>query len=198
MFAYFEKLERIDWNNVIDTSEVISMRKTFMSCYHLEKIDLSSWDVRNVKYLSCFFSTCKHLKEVKCFRLDIPKLEDTSWMFTNCRSIVSIDFSDLTAPLLTSCEGMFYACHSLKAVNLANLKTPNCLKIEEMFDEDILMSVLSTDNEQIKQEFFNPKDEDAQILDKYKIQRRVVPDSEWEIPIYEWDKPKINRKETIF
>lgn len=198
MFAYFEKLERIDWNNVIDTSEVISMRKTFMSCYQLRKIDLSSWDVRNVKYLTCFFSTCERLKEVKWFKFDIPKLEDMSWMFTNCNLIKSVDFSDLTAPLLTSCEGMFYSCYALRAVNLANLKTQNQLKVEKMFDEDGVLSVLSTDNEQIKTEFLNPKEKDAEILNSNEIQRKVVPFSEWKIPVYEWDKPKKNRKEAIF
>ena len=192
MFAGFENMLSIEWNNVITTRNLISVRQMFAGCERLKTIDLSSFDVSNVKYMECMFSTCKQLEEIKWFKFNTANVEDVSYMFTNCHSLRSVDLSGFDTSSLRKCVEMFNRCAVLRAVNLGNWtpnKTGKELNIENMFHTTGLLTILTTGNEAVKNLFLNPPDaETADCLEENDLHRKVVPVSEWCVPTYPWDK----------
>lgn len=201
MFAGFENLKSIEWNNVTTTKNVVSMRQMFAGCENLKRLDLSSFDVRNAKYMDGMFSTCEKLEDIKWFRFNTANVEDVSRMFTNCHSLRAIDLSGFDTTSLTNCKKMFNRCAILRAVNLGNWspnKDGRQLNIEDMFHTTGLLSVLTTGNEEVKRLFLNPPDaETRDCLIENNIERKVVPVSEWKIPTYAWDKMPPSRGEAL-
>lgn len=201
MFAGFENLNSIEWNNVITTRSLVSMRQMFAGCENLKNLDLRPFDVSNVKFMDGLFSTCEKLENIKWFRFNTANVEDVSYMFTNCHSLRSVDLSGFDTSSLKSCKKMFNRCAILRAVNLGNWtpnKTGKELNIENMFHTTGLLSVLTTGNEAVKNLFLNPPDEETKdCLIENNIERKVVPVSEWKIPTYAWDKTQPIRGESL-
>ena len=58
MFYRCESLESIDVSNW-DVSNVKDMHSMFEGCESLESIDVSKWDVRNIRDIKNMFNGCK-------------------------------------------------------------------------------------------------------------------------------------------
>ena len=188
MFAGFENLKSIEWNNVITTRNLISVRQMFAGCEEMKYLDLSCFDMSNVKYMEGMFSTCEKLENIKWFRFNTSKVEDVSYLFTNCHALRSVDFRNFDSKSLSKCKKMFNRCGA-RAVNLGNWSANKELDIENMFHTTGLMTILTTENEHVKHLFLNPPDaETADCLKENDLCRKIVPDSEWKIPTYAWDK----------
>jgi len=97
-----EEGDDIDFND-IDTSNINDMEGIFAYNSKLTKIDISEWDVSNVKTM----------------------ME----MFTGCKSLESIgDISDWKIESLTDITGMFYGCDKL--TNTGDLNKWDASKIK--------------------------------------------------------------------
>lgn len=191
MFAGFENVKSIEWNNVVDTSRVVAMKEMFAGCYKIPHLDLSSFDVSNVKYMDGMFSTCRNLKDIDWFRFNTSKVEDTSYMFTNCQRLKSVDLRGFDTTSLKSCKKMFNDCYMLKAVNLGNwypTSNERELCVENMFRETTILSCLTTSNPLVENEYLNPDESTAKGLTENEIVRKIVPVTEWKVPVYEWEK----------
>lgn len=189
MFAGFDSLTSIEWNNVITTRNVISMRRMFAGCEKLKTIDLRPFDVKNVKYMEGLFSTCEQLEDIKWFRFNTSNVEDVSYMFTNCHSLRSVDFSEFDTSSLKTCKKMFNKC-GVKAVNLGNWSPTSPsqeLNIEGMFSTTGLLSMLTTSNPIVQKEYLNMDEATRECQVENNIPRKIVPASGWEIPVYAWE-----------
>ena len=82
-----EEGDNIDFND-IDTSNIDDMEGIFAYKSKLTKIDISEWDVSNVKSMMEMFAGCKNLESIG-------------------------DISDWKTESLTDITGMFYGCGKL-------------------------------------------------------------------------------------
>ena len=113
MYATFR-----DCNNLVSINftgwnpKVKEIYNLFTNCYKLESVDLSGFDVSNVKDLGAVFSNCYALKELNLSTWETSDLTKVNYLFANCRNLSSIDISKLNIISTTTSD---------KA--LANLKT---------------------------------------------------------------------------
>lgn len=199
MFAGFFELESLEWNNVITTREMRSMRDMFDGCKSLRNVDLRDFDVSNVKYMNGLFSACKKLENIKWFRFNTANVEDVSYMFTNCHNLRSVNLSGFDASSLKSCKKMFNKC-GVKAVNLGNWASTSPtqeLNAEGMFDTTGLLSMLTTSNPIVQREYLNMDEATRECQEENNIPRKIVPVSEWKVPTYAWEKMPPSRGESL-
>ena len=78
----FKYIDISDW----DVSNVKSMRHMFYECDKLESIgDISKWDVSNVTDMNRTFCHCKYLNP-DISNWDVSNVTIMNWMFRNCQS----------------------------------------------------------------------------------------------------------------
>ena len=195
MFAGFKNLKSIEWNNVVSTKDTISMYQMFSGCFNLEKLDLSSWDVSNVKSMNGMFVECKKLHEIEWFKFNTSKVEDVSYMFTNCHSLRSVNLSGFDTSSLLTCKKMFKRC-GVEKVNLGHWYPTSPIKelnVEDMFHTTGLLHSLATSNPKVAELYLNPPDaETRDCLIENNIPRNLYPVVESRAQ-QTWEKPRPQR-----
>ena len=107
------KLNPIDFND-IDVSNIDSfLDKLDMGIFNdmnFKYIDISDWDVSNVKSMRQMFQWCKELKSVgDISKWDVSKVIYMNGMFSNCYYF-NQNISDWDVSSVTEMQYMFYNC----------------------------------------------------------------------------------------
>ena len=98
-----------------------------------EYIDISDWNVSNVKDMSYMFCRCEQLKSVGDISdWNVSNVKDMSYMFDKCKNLKSIgDLSNWNVSNVEDMSRMFLSCEQLKSVG--DLSNWNVLNVEDMF-----------------------------------------------------------------
>ena len=103
----FKYIDISDW----DVSNIKSMNSMFYWCEELESAgDLSNWDVSNVMLMRTMFSYCSKLKslgDISCW--DVSNVTDMRFMFEWCESF-NQDISNWNVSNETYMDFMFHNC----------------------------------------------------------------------------------------
>ena len=116
-----------------DVSNVKYMIGVFSDCEQLKSVgDLSNWDVSNVKNMAAMFSGCYRLKSVgDLSNWNVSNTEHISFMFGSCAQLTSVgDLSNWNVSNIKDMRRMFYGCEKLKSVG--DLSNWNVSKVEDM------------------------------------------------------------------
>ena len=129
----FEYIDISDW----DVSNVKNMVGMFYKCKQLKSIgDISDWDVSNVEDMSVMFYRCEKLTSVgDLSNWDISNVRDISSMFCNCEQLTSVgDLSKWNVSNVMDVGSIFYGCKQLKSVgDLSNWNISNVKNMYNMF-----------------------------------------------------------------
>ena len=103
----FKYIDISDW----DVSNVKSMNSMFFCCEELKSTgDISKWDVSNATNMSYMFYMCKELKSVgNISGWDVSKVSDMGYMFGYCESF-NKNISSWDVSSVTDMSYMFYRC----------------------------------------------------------------------------------------
>ena len=91
MFYNKTNLTEIDFNDVVDTSNVTNMYYMFQYCTGLEKLDLSSFDTSKVTNMELMFDHCTSLEYLDLRSFDTKNVTNMKWMLgsnTNLEAIL--------------------------------------------------------------------------------------------------------------
>ena len=80
----------------------------FGYCRHLESINLSMFDTKNVTNMESMFNTCDNLKDLDLSSFDTKNVTNMSNMFWNCEKLENIDLSSFDTKNVTDMHGLFY------------------------------------------------------------------------------------------
>ena len=111
------KRNPIDFND-IDVSNIDSFRdKLDMGIFNdmnFKYIDISDWDVSNIKLMSGMFFMCKELKSVgDISKWNVSKVTDMNSMFCGCNELEFIgDISKWNVSNVTNMGHMFNSCNN--------------------------------------------------------------------------------------
>lgn len=133
MFQNFESLEKINFNNIIDTSDVTIMSNMFYNCKSLKKLDLKDYNTTNVTNMSFMFYYCSNLEEVDVSNFNTINLTLMHDMFSECISLSRIDLSSFNTSKVINMSHLFYDCLTLKELDLSNFDTSNVTNMANMF-----------------------------------------------------------------
>ena len=118
---HITKLEISNGNtdlNCIDTSQITSMGFVFYdlfgghNCKDLN-IDISGWDVSNVKNMNCMFWACENIT-FDISKWDVSKVTDMSSMFERCFRLFELDLNFFNTDNVQNMCNMFDGCSKLK------------------------------------------------------------------------------------
>ena len=109
-----------------------------------EYIDISDWDVSNVKNMVGMFYRCKQLKSIGDISdWDVSNVKDMSVMFYSCEQLKSVgDLSNWDISNVEYMSSMFYMCKQLKSVgDLSKWNVSKVNYMNNMFDNSGIINI---------------------------------------------------------
>jgi LPXTG-motif cell wall-anchored protein len=122
-------IENLDY---IDTSNVTTMSRAFISCGNIEELDLSSWDTSKVKYFSKMFQGCYSLKSINLSNINTSNAVRMDEMFS-ATGLEKLDLSSFDTSNVEDMSNMFMGSDSLTTLNLSNFNTSKVFTMSDMF-----------------------------------------------------------------
>ena len=107
--------------NIIDTSQITDMEDLFMNIrlnkLKTVKIDISEWNVSNVKTMRNMFCYRNFLTSIgDISRWGVSSVEDMHQMFCYCEELKNIDVSNWNVSNVKTMEAMFAGCWKLTSI----------------------------------------------------------------------------------
>ena len=140
----FSHLLRLTSVNVemLDISDVTSLRYMFSTCSALKTLDLSSWDTSAVRDMREIFLGCATLCDLKLPRNFVTSsCTDISSMFEGCFSLSSVDVSHWDTSSVQSMRKTF-AETGIKNLDLSSFDMTSCTRVTGMFRDSVKLRKL--------------------------------------------------------
>ena len=161
MFYNLQSLRTVDFGNFGINEKTTSMNSMFSDCFSLTELDLSNWNIMNVKDLSYIFHYCWSLTNLEisnwntsnvakmqgmftgCSKLsnlnvsnwDTSNVTNLDTMFLGCESLTDLDVSDWDTNNVTHMVGVFWSCSNLLKLDVSNWNTANVRDMSKMFSD---------------------------------------------------------------
>ena len=106
-YTKFKYIDISDW----DVSNIKSMEDMFFMCKELKSVgDISNWDVSNVTTMSDMFDRCKELESTgDLSNWDVSNVTNMGYMFAYCKKF-NQDLSKWDVSKVTNIISSFYLC----------------------------------------------------------------------------------------
>ena len=128
MFSLCESLEELNLSGW-DVSNVKGFDHMFEGCSSLVTLDLSSWDVSNAVYAYRMFKGCSSLSSLNVAGWNTSSMKDAYAMFAGCSTLPTVDVSGWNVSGVRDMRSMFEGCTSLAGLNVSKWDTS---KVEDM------------------------------------------------------------------
>jgi len=109
-----------NFNITLNTTNVEDMSYMFFSS-NLKKIDLSSFETKNVKNMCHMLEGSASLNYIN-LDINTNNVEDMSYMFKSCGLLNELDLSKFNTEKVKDMPFMFKDCMSLRSIKISNLK----------------------------------------------------------------------------
>lgn len=129
MFQGCSRLNKLTLPRKVKTEKLESMFYMFDGCSSLTALDLSAWNLNNVKDMESLFKNCSGLTSVALPKVTSKKIQYMQRMFSGCSSLTSIDLSGWNVENVTEMGDLFYGCSNLKALDLSGWTPRSLTKI---------------------------------------------------------------------
>jgi len=90
----------------------------FNDCSSLKYIDLSNFNVQNVKNMRCMFSNCSSLTKINLSNFNAQNITNMGFFFCGCKSLNNINLSNFNVQKVTNLYNMFKNCSSFINIKL--------------------------------------------------------------------------------
>lgn len=118
--------------NTLDTSKVTDMSRMFYWT-GFQTLDLSGLDVSNVTDMAEMFYGCRYLTSLNVQSWDTSKVARMRRLFCDCRSLTRLDIRTWDTSQVTDMSNMFGYCWSLAELDVRNLDTSSVRDMDSMF-----------------------------------------------------------------
>ena len=130
-----------------NTSKVKNMSGMFNDA-NIKKLDLSSWDTKNVTDMSKMFDHAYNLAELNLNNFNTSKVTNMRQMFAYASDLTNLDVTSFDTSHVTDMFAMFSGTEKLSSLNLSHFNTSNVTNMSVMFygDKSIVNLDLSSFN----------------------------------------------------
>ena len=115
--------------NFIDTNKITDMSNLFINCEY--DIDVSNWDMSNVKNMSYMFYKCYKFTGKGIGNWNVSNVKDIGGMFAGCEKF-DCNLSNWDVSNVTNTAGMFCFCKNFDC-DLSRWNVSNVTCMEYMF-----------------------------------------------------------------
>ena len=133
LFKGYTLLQKIEFYDAFDTSNVTDMSGMFYGCEALTALDVSGFDTSNVTGMDSMFTRCESLTTLDLSGFNTSNLTDMSWMFDDCESLTTLDVSSFDTSSVTDMSWMFDSCKSLTTLDVSGFHTGRVESMGFMF-----------------------------------------------------------------
>ena len=144
MFFGGQELKNLDLSK-FNTSNVTDMSEMFSGCW-VTSLNLANFNTSNVTNMSGMFVCCFGLTSLDLSSFNISKVTNMSDMFIECIKLTSLNLSNFTTENVTDMSRMFMGCNKLTSLNLSNFNTENVSDMSGMFEDCIELTSLNLSN----------------------------------------------------
>lgn len=135
-------LDVSNWN----ASNVKNMELAFAGCSQLQNLDVSQWDTNNVVNMNSMFAGCEQLQQFNGNNWDVRKVLNMSSMFINNKQILHLDLNNWNVDNVQIMSSMFANCNQLQLVEVGNWQTKSLTNASAMFRYDDSLQQLDLTN----------------------------------------------------
>jgi len=132
MFENCSHIEKIDLSS-FNSRNVTDMSYMFCSCDSLRSINLTEFQTNNVTNMTKMFYGCNKLLGLNLNYFDTSNVTEMSYMFAICRDLLFLDLSSFNTKKVTNMEGLFCFCVNLNFIDVSSFNTENVVNMECMF-----------------------------------------------------------------
>lgn len=115
-----------------------SLANMFKDAKSLQSIDVSGWDVSNIKMMNGMFLNCESLISIDLSDWQWSQVTNMDTMFYGCKNLKNIDVSSLTRAPVSS-NSMFEGCTSLESIDFSNVNSDNFMRYSDRIFKDCVM-----------------------------------------------------------
>lgn len=159
LFGYFTNVQKIEFNgvfftdNVVDasgmfykdeklvemdvsgfrTANMTNMSFMFSYCYLLEKLDVSCFDTAKVTDMNTMFQRCESLRTLDVSGFDTANVTDMQYMFNGVKYVPVLDVSGFDTAKVTNMMCMFHECGAVKELDVSGFDTDKVTSMAAMF-----------------------------------------------------------------
>ena len=133
LFKGYTLLEKIEFQDAFDTSNVTNVHGMFNGCESLISLDVSGFNTNNMTDMSSMFNGCKSLTSLDVSGFNTSNVRDMQYMFASCASLTSLDVSGFDTGNVTNMSSMFTWCESLTSLDVSGFDTSNVTNMSYMF-----------------------------------------------------------------
>ena len=136
--------------DLLDTSDVVSMRQMFFDCKSVKEIyGLNKWDTSKVEDMDSMFSCCSRLKSIDLTSFDTSNVKTMKWMFNYCEVLSEIKgIENFDVNNVSDMIGMFKGCASIKSLDFKEFDVSKLEKnfVLDMFTNCIQLQIVYINN----------------------------------------------------
>ena len=133
LFRGFVQVHKIEFGDILDTSQVTDMSNMFFFCEKLKSLDVSYFNTQNVTNMEEMFGSCKHLKTLDVSGFCTENVVSMAFMFRDCVQLTVLDVSGFDTHNVTDMRAMFLNCDNLKLLDVSEFDTHNVTDMGSMF-----------------------------------------------------------------
>ena len=123
-----ENIIKMVWNK-----KITNCKKMFSGLPTVTYINLSNFDLSNVKDMEGMFNNCLSLTSLDLNNINTNRVTDMQYMFSNDIALISLDLSFLETSKVKNMYAIFKDCKSLKSLEISNLDTSSVNNMMYMF-----------------------------------------------------------------
>ncbi|MCD7809037.1 MAG: DUF285 domain-containing protein [Erysipelotrichaceae bacterium] len=133
LFAGYNNLESIHFNDCFYTGDAIDMSFMFYYCASLKDLDTSSLNTSSVYVMADMFRECMSLSSLTLTSFDTSHVLDMKRMFYGCVSLKSLDLGSFNTTNVQDMSYMFYMCSSLTILYKTSSFTTSNAETTDMY-----------------------------------------------------------------
>ena len=115
----------LEAESIIDCVSITNLSTCWQHCHALQSLDLSGWDVSNVKALGSCWSGCYSLQSLDLSGWDVSNVTSLANCWQNCYALQSLDLSGWDVSNVTSLANCWQSCHALQSLDLSGWDVSN-------------------------------------------------------------------------
>ena len=133
MFKDCKSLKSLEISN-FDVSNIKNFDGMFSGCSMLTSLNISNFDTINAITMDDMFNGCSSLRKLDISNFDTSQTTSIKKMFYECKSLTTLNISHFNTSLISSLEYLFYDCSELNEISLSNFDTSLVTNFAHMFD----------------------------------------------------------------
>lgn len=146
VFDGFSAVTTINGANILDVSNVTSIRAMFQKCSVLTSIDVSNWDTSKVIDMAGVFNYCSSLTSLDVSNWNTSSVTSMRSLFASCSSLTSLDVSKWNTGNVTTMRAIFNRCSSLTSIDVTSWDTSKVTGMDGVFNECSSLTSLDVSN----------------------------------------------------